>query len=52
MCGVTSAIVDVLLKANAEGCTIGVQIGRPHSMSGVGKGGCMSMSVVADVDGP
>ena len=53
--GVTSAVVDVTLQANEDSCASGVQIGRPHSMIGVGKGGCISMSVLAgvfDVGGP
>ena len=53
--GVTSVVVDVTLQANEDACTTGVQIGRPHSMIGVGKGGCISISVgggVCDVDGP
>ena len=29
--GITSALVDVTMQANADVCTIGVQIGRPHS---------------------
>ena len=53
--GVTSVVIDVTLHANEDACTSGVQMGRPHSMIGVGKGGCVSMSVLAgvfDVGGP
>ena len=52
---VTSVVVDATLYAIEDACTSGVQIGRPHPMIGVGKGGCISMSVLAgvfDVDGP
>ena len=41
--------IGVTLDVNDDVCATGVHIGRPQSMIGVGRGGCISISVLAGV---
>ena len=41
--------VGGVLQVKDDVCAAGVHIGRPHSMIGVGRGECISMSVLAGV---